>query len=102
MSQACAVHSCGYAAEALIEDFPVCALHDARQTRGILELGELPCAASMHGRPIVYRGGIQLAEEHFEPRESLSAMKAFDDPRMLSVPTTPTRFIHPNYNLTAP
>lgn len=102
MKQACGVYCCDYIVESAIEDFPVCALHDARQTRGILELGELPCSGRSHGRPIVYRAGIELALEHFEPRESRCGMKAFDDPRMLEVPTEPTRLVHPDQDLTAP
>jgi len=102
MTQACAVHQCDYITESLIDDFPTCALHDARQTRGILELGELPCAGWSGDRPIVYRAGIALAVEHFEPRESRCGMKAFDDPRMLEVPTEPTNLVHPDQNLTAP
>lgn len=97
----CAVLSCDYVVEGFIEDFPVCALHDARQTRGILELGELPCAGLSSGKPIVYRAGITLAAEHFEPKESRSGMKAFDDPHMLEVPTEPSRLVHPNQDLTA-
>jgi hypothetical protein len=99
--QQCCVHSCDYIVEGSIEDFPVCALHDARQTRGILCLGELPCAGWSSDRPIVYRAGIALAAEHFEPSESRSGMKAFDDPRMAEVPTEPSRILHPNQDLTA-
>lgn len=101
MPQCCAVANCDYVAESHLEDFPVCALHDARQTRKILELGELPCSGYSDDRPIVYRAGIELAEEHFEPVESREGMKAFDDPRMLEVPTTPSRILHPNTDLTA-
>lgn len=102
MTQACAVHQCDYIVESAIEDFPVCALHDARQTRGILELGELPCSGQSHDRPIVYRAGITLAAEHFETKESRCGMRAFDDPRMSEVPTEPTNLVHPDQNLTAP
>ena len=101
MTQCCAVHSCDYIVEASIEDFPVCALHDARQTRGILELGELPCSGWSDDRPIVYRAGIALAAEHFEPRESREGVKAFEDPRILEVDPTPSRLVHPNQDLTA-
>lgn len=101
MSQACAVHCCDYVVESSIEDFPVCSLHDARQTRGILELGELPCSAWSNGKPIVYRAGIALAAEHFEPKESREGKKAFDDPYILAVDTTPTRMVHPDQDLTA-
>jgi hypothetical protein len=102
MSQQCAVLCCDYVVEANLDDFPVCALHDARQTRGILEQGELPCSGYSDDRPIVYRGGIALTLEHFEPHESNSNMKAFDDPRMLEVPREPSRILHPNTDLTAP
>ena len=102
MTQVCAVYQCDYVVEGFLEDFPVCALHDARQTRCILELGELPCKGMSHNRPIVYRAGITLAAEHFEPLESRCGMKAFDDPRMLEVSTEPTNLVHPDQNLTAP
>jgi hypothetical protein len=101
VSQRCAVCSCDYVVEAHLDDFPVCALHDARQTRRVLELGELPCAAWSSDRPIVYRAGIALAAEHFEPKESRGGMKAFDDPRMLEVDTAPSRTLHPDQDLTA-
>jgi hypothetical protein len=101
MSQQCAVHSCDYVVEAHLDDFPVCALHDARQTRGILEHGELPCFGWSDDRPIVYRAGIALAAEHFDHKESRQGAKAFDDPRILAVPTTPTRMVHPDQDLTA-
>lgn len=96
----CGVHSCHYEAETFIEDFPVCSLHDARQTRGILELLELPCAGFSQGKPIVYRAGIALAEEHFSTKGETDG-KAFDDPRMLDVPTEPNKAVHPDYDLTA-
>ena len=101
MNQQCAVHSCHYIVEAHLDDFPVCALHDARQTRGILELGELPIAGYSDSRPIVYRGGIALAAEHFEVQEIPEGIKAFDDPRMLEVPREPSRNLSPNTDLTA-
>lgn len=101
MTQQCAVHSCDYVVESSIEDFPVCSLHDARQTRGILEDGELPYAAWSCDRPIVYRAGTPLALEHFEPEESRSGMKAFDDPRILEINVDTLKgAVHPNQDLT--
>ena len=102
MAKSCHVLSCDYVVEAHLDDFPVCALHDARQTRQILELLEAPCAAWSGGKPIVYRAGIALAAEHFEPRESRSGMKVFDDPKILEVDPAPSRVVHPNQDLTAP
>lgn len=102
MMQACGVYGCDYVMEGYIEDFPVCGLHNARQTRQILEKLELPCCALSDDRPIVYPARIQLEEKHFEPRESRSGMRACDDPRMREVPGTPSRIIHPNFDLTAP
>jgi hypothetical protein len=98
--KACAVHQCDYVVEAYLDDFPVCALHDARQTRGILELLELPCAGWSYDRPIVYRAGIALELKHFKTRESRGNKKAFDDPRILNADTAPTRIVHPDWNLT--
>ena len=100
MSQKCAVHSCDYVVEASLDDFPVCSLHDVRQTRRILELGELPCSGYSDERPVVYRAGIVLAAEHFELEESRSGMKAFDDPKLLEVPREPSRNLSPNTDLT--
>lgn len=98
--QACAVSNCDYVVEALIEDFPVCALHDDWRTYVILENLELPHAGWSQGKPIVFRAGVALAIEHFEPRKSRCGVKAFDDPRMLEVPTKPTHLVHPNQDLT--
>ena len=103
MSQSCAVYGCDYVVEGYIEDFPVCSLHDARQTRGLLEKLVLPCAAWSCDRPIVYPSKIMLAVEHFEPKESRSGMKAFEDPRILAIDADKLRgSVHPNYDLTAP
>lgn len=101
MPESCHVLSCDYVVEAHLDDFLVCALHDARQTRQILELLEVPCSGWSCGKPIVYRAGIALSAEHFEPRESRSSMKAFDDPKILEVDPSPSRVVHPNQDLTA-
>ncbi len=100
MAQRCAVHCCDYVVEGYIEDFPVCSLHEARQTRGILEQGELPCSGKSCDRPIVYRAGIALAVEHFEPKESHSGLKAFEDPYILETPSEPKGHVHPDQDLT--
>jgi hypothetical protein len=97
---ACCVANCDYVVEGYIEDFPVCSLHNARQTRLILERLELPCAAYMDERPIVYLAGIDLTEEHFVPKPSREGLRAWEDPRMSEVPGTPSRKVHPDFDLT--
>jgi hypothetical protein len=102
MIQACAVHCCDYVVEAYIEDFPVCALHDARQTAVWLEKLLLPCAGWSCDRPIVYPSKIELSVEHFEPKESRSGMKAFDDPRIQAIDVDDLKgVVHPDQDLTA-
>lgn len=101
--QRCAVHSCDYVVEAHIEDFPVCALHDARQTRVWLEELLLPCAGWSCDRPIVYPSKIELAPEHFEHKESRSNMKAFDDPRITEIDVENLKgTVHADQDLTQP
>lgn len=100
MSDQCAVAQCDYVAEGAIEDFPVCALHNARQTRLILERLELPHAAWMDDRPIVYPAGTELTEAHFAPKPSRAGLRAWEDPRLSEVPDRPSRAIHPDFDLT--
>ena len=96
----CAVLNCLYVAEDTIEDFPVCSLHNMRQTRGILERMMIPQAAWMDDRPIVLPSG-PLEEKHFETKES-SGMRAHEDPKLAEVPDTPSWKIFPEYELTRP
>lgn len=93
-SRVCSVRHCRYIAEGAIEDFVVCALHDAPQTRGILE--QLMAPAAYYG-PIVLPCG-PLLESDFEPREAHpDAIRAADDPR---ISDGPPKMTHPNYDLT--
>ena len=101
--QQCAVRSCDYVVEAFIEDFPVCALHDARQTRVWLEKLYLPCAGTSEGKPIVFPSHIKLTQEHFEPKESIKGVKAFDDPYLHELSNdleNQTGIVHPDQDLT--
>jgi len=96
----CGVRHCTYLADAAIEDFPVCALHDAPQTRYILEALSVPGAFWMHDRPIVCPVG-ELEEKDLVPVEApSSAIHVFEDPSFPDVPSTPSRTIKPDYDLT--
>lgn len=96
----CCVANCDYVVEGYIEDFPVCSLHNARQTRLILEDLERPNAAWSDGKPIVYRSGTPLAEEHFTPKESRDGLCAWECPRLSEVSDKPSRSVHPDFDLT--
>jgi len=96
----CAVHSCGHIADSAIEDFPVCALHDAPHTRSILEKLQRPSAAWMDDRPIVIPCG-DLLESDFEKRAAHEgSIHCWDDPMLADIPDTPSRRIFPAYDLT--
>ncbi|MDP2607270.1 MAG: hypothetical protein Q8S00_32435 [Deltaproteobacteria bacterium] len=60
----CGVANCPYESSTTIEGFPVCELHNAPQTRGILDKLERPGAFLMGGHLIVVPVGA-LEEEHF-------------------------------------
>ncbi len=96
----CAVRHCDYIADSAIEDFPVCSLHDAAQTRGILEKLMRPGAYWMDDRPIVCPCG-DLGESDFAERAAPEgSLHCWDDPLMAGVPDTPSRKISPAYDLT--
>ena len=96
----CAVTGCVYRAESALEDFVVCALHDAPQTRAILERLERPGAYWAHGRPIVLPCG-ELTEQEFALQPVLpNDIHAWEDEWLASIPTEPTRQICPQYDLT--
>lgn len=98
----CAVRCCRYIADSDIEGFLVCVLHDAPQTRAILEELKLPAAFWMHGRPIVLPCG-DLLESDFEQQAAPEdAIQIWDDPaeHVQSIPSTPSRTIAPCYDLT--
>ena len=95
----CAVANCRYIVESSIEDFPVCALHDAPQTRAILESGQLPAAYLWpDGRPLVLPCG-ELEEKHLDPVGE-GMMRAGDDPRLDEVPEAPTTMVRREFDLT--
>ncbi len=96
----CAVSNCLYIADSFIEDFPVCALHNAHQTRKILERLEAPAAYWMHDRPIVMPCGDLTEEDFVTFGAPEGAMHAWEDQRLANVPTTPHRQIHPDFDLT--
>jgi hypothetical protein len=96
----CNVNGCLYVAEGFIEDYAVCALHDAPQTRRILEELRRPGAYWAHDRPVVLPCG-QLEESDLELREAPEdAICAWEDKRLADVPTGPTACVHPNFDLT--
>ena len=100
--QACGVYCCDYVKEGYIEDFPVCALHDARQTRLILEAGLLPVAGFSRGRPIVYRSAKVLELKHLDYKESREGIKAFEHHLILEVDYTSKCTLHSDCDLTVP
>jgi hypothetical protein len=100
MAILCAVYSCWYIADSSIEDFPVCALHDAPQTRGLLEKLQRPGAFWMDDRPIVCPIG-ELQESDFEEKTATEgAIHCWDDPNLANVPDKPSWKISPAYDLT--
>ena len=97
----CAVAHCLYIAESSIDEFVVCTLHDAPQTRGILERLQLPASFWAHDRPIVLPVGDLTEEELIKvPAAAEGSIYAWQDPHLASVPDTPSRQIHPNFDLT--
>lgn len=97
----CQVWHCVYIADATIDDFNVCALHDHDATRGILERLMLPGAfGGGDGRPMVVPVG-PLEEEHLVPREAPdNAIHVWDAPHMADVPEGPSKRTHPSFDLT--
>jgi hypothetical protein len=95
----CFVIGCGYVAESAIEDYQVCALHDAPQVRSMLERLERPHAYWCEERPIVLPCGV-LTEKDFVPHTGVGAIRAADDPQLALVDETPTRMVLPCYDLT--
>lgn len=95
----CMVAHCPYLAESSLDDFAVCALHDAPHVRAILEDGRLPGAYFWpDGRPLVIPCG-ELQLEHFEPSEG-ATMRAADDPMMAEVPEKATMMVWKQFDLT--
>ncbi len=87
----CGVINCWYVAEAFFEDygdFPVCALHYARATRGVLEQMKLPGSYwSSCGRPYVAPSCEDLQEHHLKHRQALDWMKkASEDEGLTDIP----------------
>jgi len=76
----CQVQCCRYVAEADLDGFQVCPLHDAPQVQRLLDRGEQPHAYWSCGRPIVLPSG-PLAPVVVEGTFGA----AFDDPRLSDV-----------------
>jgi hypothetical protein len=99
----CGVYYCRYVAEVFLEDFgdfPVCALHDARATRGLLEKLKRPAHFwSPCGRPMVLPIG-DLEESDLEHVEiSILWLAAGQDPELAKVPSEGRGMIHPDFDL---
>lgn len=78
----------------------MCVLHDAPQTRWILEQLKAPAAYWCHERPVVLPCG-DLDESDFVPeQETAGALHAYEDPMLADVPDTPTKMVQPHYDLT--
>lgn len=97
----CSVRCCIYIADAMIEDFNVCALHDHDAVRGLLEKLYAPCAFfGADDRPIVLPVGM-LTEDDLEPEVApADAIHVWDDPRMAEVPEGPSSITHQAFDLT--
>jgi hypothetical protein len=96
----CAVAHCLYIAESSIDDFVVCALHDAPQTRGILERLQMPGAYWFHERPIVLPTGDLTEADLIKVEAHEGSIYAWQDKSLADVPDFPSRSIHPNFDLT--
>ena len=97
----CSVRCCTYIADAAIEDFNVCALHDHDSVRSLLEKLYAPCAFSgADDRPIVLPVGV-LTEADLVPEPALpGAIHVWEDPRMTEVPEGPSLITHKAFDLT--
>lgn len=103
MKVSCMVRHCTYKAEHTLHDhgdFQVCALHDCKAVREILEEMEGgPAHYWVNDRPVVLPCIANLDETWFEPRAALpDAVFALDDPALLEVDPVPTRAILPQFD----
>ena len=91
------VGGCAYEAEAAFEDFQVCLLHDSPKVLTILEAFQFPHAYWMDDRPLVLPAG-PLQEEHFVQNEA--SIDIHNCSLLAAVPDGPSKFIHPDFDLT--
>ena len=99
----CNVAFCRYIANATIEGFPVCALHDHNATRGIIEEFMMPgMFTGGDDRPIVLPIR-DLEERDFvqrKPRDGKDAIQAYNCPKLANVPSGASSVTHRKYDLT--
>lgn len=84
----CNVAGCAYVADTTLADyadFPVCALHDAPQTRGILDQLQRPAAYWYLGRPVVLPSG-PLDEAHLTHQPTATGCRVGEDGMLDDVP----------------
>lgn len=82
MDKKCMVKHCPYVAEAALDDFLVCELHDAPKVRAILEELRMP-AMLYPNEPFLVFPGFALCEDDFVHREApADALRAIDCPRL--------------------
>lgn len=94
----CMVRSCRYIAESKLveyDDFQVCALHDCKAVRGILEEMEGgPAHYWYHDRPIVQACIVLLDESWWVPGDAGDdAIFALDCKKLNGVDPVPTRML---------
>ncbi len=96
----CQVRHCQFVAEAEIEDFHVCSLHDAPATRGILEELKLPVSYWANEHPVVMPGR-DLRPDDLELEDApYYAIFAHEDENVLAVDfSKPNPIIFPAYDL---
>lgn len=98
----CNVVGCGYRADGVLAeygDFPVCALHDSPQTRGILEQLQRPHAYWCQERPIVLPCGALGETDLIQRPASESAASALECPHLAAVDLTAPCMVLPKYDL---
>lgn len=96
----CHVRNCSYIAEHMIEDFPVCALHNHKNVRRILETLRCPCYFWFCGKPCV-SGDVPLVAKDFEHKKlTARSVHAQDDPVFESVSPHRNFMVSENVDLT--
>ena len=97
----CNVAGCAYHADVILAEygnFPVCTLHDAPQTRGILDQLQRPAAYWYDGRPIVVPAG-PLRAEHLAHQPTTTGCAVGEDGMLDDVPEGPSP-VWPAFDLT--
>ena len=94
----CMVIGCHYIASANHQGTLVCALHDAPQVAELIASYQTPGAYWMDDRPIVLP--CESAQEGQLVEADSDDIHAWQDPRMESVPDTPSQRVLPQYDLT--